>query len=156
MSAADGILTTTEHAGRERPDLLADILAGRIADAPLSRHLGFRLTAFAAGRATFAAEPSPLYRNPMGTMHGGWTTSILDSAMGYAVFSTLAPDETFTTLELKTSFARPVRGDVSPLAAEGVVLTRGRKVVLAEARMTDPAGRLLAHATSTCLVLPAG
>ncbi|HMD50876.1 MAG TPA: PaaI family thioesterase [Bryobacteraceae bacterium] len=120
-------------------------------DFALARLIGFQIISQADGKAVAEFQAGPQHANPMGTLHGGVLCDIADSAMGFAFGSTLQPDESFTTLELKINFHRPVWEAV--LRAEAEVVTRGRTVGMAACKVTDEKGRLVASATSTCLVL---
>jgi uncharacterized protein (TIGR00369 family) len=93
--------------------------------------------------------------NPLGGVHGGVIATLLDTAAGCSVHTTLAVGEMYTSLDLTTKFLRPVTVDSGLLRCEGRVLHRGRRQALAEAELTDQSGRLVAHATSTCLIIPA-
>jgi uncharacterized protein (TIGR00369 family) len=126
-------------------------LAGRISPPPIARLIGFQLTAVAPGAATVSFEAGPQHANPMGTLHGGVLCDIADAAMGIAYAANLAEGESFTTLELKISFLKPVW--TATLTAEGKVLKQGRTTGLVECRITDEQGKLVAHATSTCMTL---
>jgi uncharacterized protein (TIGR00369 family) len=90
--------------------------------------------------------------NPLGTVHGGVISTMLDTATGCAVHSTLAVGELYTSLDLTVKFLRPVTVDSGELTAEGTVLQRGRRTALAQAQLSDQAGRLVAHATSSCMI----
>jgi len=127
------------------------MIAGGAPPAPVAALIGFQLVAVEPGRATISLEAGERHHNPMGTLHGGVLCDIADVAMGLAYGSTLDEGETFTTLELKINFLRPVRK--ASLVAEGIVVQRGRTVGLAECSVTDERGRLIAKATSTCLTL---
>ena len=118
---------------------------------PIGKLIGFRLVAVEPGRAQFELDADERHHNPMGTLHGGVLGDIADVAMGLAYGSTLEEGETFTTLELKINFLRPVK--TARLVADGLVVQRGRTVGLAECSVTDERGRLIAKATSTCLTL---
>jgi uncharacterized protein (TIGR00369 family) len=130
-------------------------MAQRMIDAgqqpPIFKLLGARLTAIADGRAHVELDVDERLANPMGTLHGGVLCDIADAAMGMAYASTLDEGESFTTLELKINFLRPVWR--ATLAADGSVVQRGKTVGLAECVVTDEKGRLVAKATSTCLTL---
>lgn len=93
-----------------------------------------------------------IHLNPAGTVHGGVSATLLDSCMGLAVQSTLEQGMGQTTLEFKISLVRPITPETGPIRAEGVVLSRGRRIGTAEGRITDAGGRLLAHGTTTCLI----
>jgi uncharacterized protein (TIGR00369 family) len=104
------------------------------------------------GRVVVTAKPSDAHLNPAGTVHGGFAATLLDSCMGLAVWSTLEKGLGQTTLEFKISLVRPITPETGVISAEGIVLSRGRRVGTAEGRITDSNGRLLAHGTTTCLI----
>jgi uncharacterized protein (TIGR00369 family) len=126
---------------------------GRLPAAPVSRLMGFALTEVEAGRAVFECEPSESHCNPAGSVHGGVISTLLDSALSCAVHTTLPAGAGYTTAELKVNFVRPVLAGTGRLRAEGRVVHAGSRLATAEARLTDAAGRLYAHAVGTCLVL---
>jgi uncharacterized protein (TIGR00369 family) len=123
----------------------------RTDDVPIARLIGFEAKDIADGRATVVLEAGPQHANPMGTLHGGILCDIADAAMGMAFASTLAPEESFTTVELKINFFRPVWQ--ARLKAEGTVVQRGRTIGYVECTITDEENRLVAKAASTCMVL---
>jgi uncharacterized protein (TIGR00369 family) len=127
------------------------ILRGEAPDPPVARLIGFRLVAVAPGSAVFEMEAGPHHANPMGTLHGGILCDIADAAMGIAYASTLEEGESFTTLELKINFLKPVWK--ARLRAEGHVVKRGKTVGLVECDVVDETGSLVARASSTCLTL---
>jgi uncharacterized protein (TIGR00369 family) len=127
------------------------VVAGERRQSPIFEVIGARLVAVEPGRARVELDADERLANPMGTLHGGVMCDIADAAMGVAYASTLADGESFTTLELKINFLRPVWK--ARLVAEGMVVQRGRTVGLAECTITDQDGRLIAKATSTCLTL---
>ncbi len=118
----------------------------------LARTLGYDVTEAASGRIVVTAEPRDIHLNPAGTVHGGFAATLLDSCMGLAVQSTLEQGVGQTTLEFKVSLVRPITPETGVIRAEGVVLSRGRRVGTAEGRITDGKGRLLAQGTTTCLI----
>jgi uncharacterized protein (TIGR00369 family) len=120
-------------------------------DVPIARLIGFEAKDIADGRATVTLAAGPQHANPMGTLHGGILCDIADAAMGMAFASTLAAEESFTTVELKINFFRPVWE--AQLRAEGKVVRRGRSVGYIECEISDERGQLIAKAASTCLVL---
>jgi len=126
-------------------------IAGEHPPAPFPTLAGMRLTAVEPGRARMEMVVDSRHTNPMGTLHGGVPCTLADSAMGIAYASTLEDGETFTTLELKINFLRPVWS--GPLVAEGIVVSRGKTIGLAECSVTDEKGRLIAKASSTCMTL---
>jgi uncharacterized protein (TIGR00369 family) len=120
-------------------------------DVPIAQLIGFEAKDIADGRATVTLAAGPQHANPMGTLHGGILCDIADAAMGMAFASTLAAEESFTTVELKINFFRPVWE--AQLRAEGKVVRRGRSVGYIECEISDERGQLIAKAASTCLVL---
>jgi uncharacterized protein (TIGR00369 family) len=121
----------------------------------IAETLGYDIAEAASGRVVVTAVPTGALLNPAGTVHGGFAATLLDSAMGLAIQSTLEQGVSQTTLEFKISLVRPITPDTGPIQAEGVVLSRGRRVGTAEGRLTDRDGRLLAHGTTTCLIFAA-
>jgi uncharacterized protein (TIGR00369 family) len=116
--------------------------------------MGFGIVEVEEGRAVFAATPTELHYNPIGVVHGGFAATLLDSAMGCAVQSTLPAGVLYTTLEVKVNFARPLTCDTGRVLCTGTIVHRGRTVATAEGRLTAEAtGKLLAHASTTCLVI---
>lgn len=120
---------------------------------PIGRTLDFALVEVDLGRAVFEGVPGPHAYNPMGTVHGGYAATLLDSACGIATASKLAADQTSTTLELKVAYHKAMTDKTGLVRAEGIVVTMGRRVAYTEARLTDAHGTLLASATSTLLVM---
>ena len=123
-------------------------------DVPVARLIGFEAKEIGNGRATVVLAAGPRHANPMGTLHGGILCDIADAAMGMAFASTLAQEESFTTVELKMNFFRPVWQ--AELRAEGTVVQRGHTVGYVECSITDEQNRLVARAASTCMVLRGG
>ena len=120
-------------------------------DVAVGRLIGFEAKDIADGRATVVLAAGPQHANPMGTLHGGILCDIADAAMGMAFASTLTPEESFTTVELKINFFRPVWQ--AELKAEGTVVQRGRTIGYVECNITDEQNRVVARAASTCMVL---
>jgi uncharacterized protein (TIGR00369 family) len=118
----------------------------------IAQTLGYDITEAEHGRVVVVAEPDDRLLNPAGTVHGGFSATLLDSCMGLAIQSTLEKGTGQTTLEFKISLVRPITPDTGTIKAEGTVLSRGRRVGTAEGRITDRNGRLLAHGTTTCLI----
>lgn len=123
--------------------------------APIAGTLGFSLVEIEKGRAVFEGTPGRDVYNPIGTIHGGYAATLLDSACGCAVHSMLMASQGNTTLDLKVSYHRPLSDKSGRVRAEGLVLSFGRRAAFAEAKLTDAAGRLCASATSTLLVFDA-
>ena len=133
-------------------DFLHRIAAGQIPPPPVAELVGFRPTYVMPGRVVFAYEPREEHYNPLGTVHGGILATVLDTVMGCAVQSLLDAGVGYVTIELNTSFVRPVTLATGSLRAEGTVVHPGSRVSTAEAKLLDEADRLYAHATSTFLV----
>ena len=119
----------------------------------IGRTLDFALVEVEKGRAVFEGNPDERTYNPLGTVHGGYAATLLDSACGIATHSMLAEGQSYTTLELKVAYHRAMTAKTGLVRAEGKVLSFGRRVAFAEARITDTAGKLVASATSTLLVI---
>jgi uncharacterized protein (TIGR00369 family) len=120
----------------------------------IAQTLGYDVTEAEHGRVVVTAVPTAALLNPAGTVHGGFTATLLDSCMGLAIQSTLEKGFGSTTLEFKISLVRPITPETGLIRAEGKVLNSGRRIGTAEGRVTDDKGRLLAHGTTTCLVFP--
>lgn len=133
---------------------LKGMVAGEHPNPPISELLGFHLVEVAPGRAVFEGLPEFRHYNPIGTVHGGFAATLLDSALGCAIFSTIAKGEGWTTLELKFNLVRPLTKDTGPVRAEGRIVHRGRTVATSEGDLKDSAGKLYAHATTTCMIFP--
>lgn len=118
----------------------------------IAQTLGYDVTEAENGRVVVTAEPKDIHLNPAGTVHGGLAATMLDSCMGLAIQSTLDRGVGSTTLEFKISFVRPITPDTGTIRAEGTVVNRGRRIGLADGRVTDGKGRLLVHGTTTCLI----
>lgn len=131
------------------------IADGTLPQPPICEVLNFRLIEVENGRAAFEGVPGFHHYNPIGTVHGGFAATLLDSALGVAIFSTLAKGDAWTTLELKVNYVRAMSKDTGPVRAEGRILHRGRTVATAEGDIKDGAGKLYAHATTTCMIFPA-
>ncbi len=132
---------------------LLAIRDGRAPAAPIQAVLDFRLVEVGEGSAAFHYRPAEAHRNPLGTVHGGVAMTLLDSAAGAAVHSTLPAGSGYATVETKVNLVRAVRPTTGPLRAEGTVVHRGGTIATAQSRLFDEAGKLYAHATSTCLIL---
>lgn len=133
---------------------LRGVLEGRFPRPPITDALGFFPVEVARGSAAFHGVARPDHSNGMGTVHGGWIGTLLDSCMGWAVYTTLDAGQGFTTLELKVNFVRALVFDGTVVRAEGNVLNAGRTIVTADGRLYGRDAKLCAHATATCLVLP--
>lgn len=128
------------------------IFAGVLPPAPIGDSLDFIPVHMEPGVAVFQGRPQQRHYNPLGTVHGGWFCTLLDSALGCAVHTTLAAGRGYTTLELKVNMLRPLTDSVPLVRAEGKVIQSGRQVAMAEGRIVGADGKLYAHATTTCLI----
>jgi len=133
---------------------LRAMLEGQLPAPPICETLGFDLVDVDAGRVVFTGTPQVRHYNPIGTVHGGYVTTLLDSCMGCAVHTLLEAGVGYTTIEFKVAFLRPPMKETGPVRAIGSVLNRGRRVAYAEGRLVDGSDRLLAHATTTCMLFP--
>jgi uncharacterized protein (TIGR00369 family) len=134
-------------------DFLRAIRDGRLPAPPIAELLGFKLIEVEPGHAVFECVPAEQHYNPIGVVHGGLAMTLLDSAMGCSVQSHMPAGGGYTTLEAKTNLVRAVTAQTGALRAIGKVLNLGSRVATAEGRLVDAAGKLYAHATTTCLVL---
>ena len=136
--------------GLERMRAIRD---GEAPPASIQETLGFALVEVEEGRVVFVGEPSERVLNPMGTVHGGFAMTLLDSACGACVHSTLGVEEEYGTVEIKVNLVRPITPATGPLRAEGRVIHRGRRIATSEGRLTgERDGKLYAHATATCMI----
>ena len=127
------------------------MVAGEADPPPVGKLIGFAMTAVEPGHTVFEMDAGPQHTSPLGTVHGGVICDLVDAAMGCAHASQLEDGETFTTLELKINYLKPVWS--GHLVAEGTVIKAGRTIGLVEGRVTDESGALVAYATSTCMTL---
>jgi uncharacterized protein (TIGR00369 family) len=132
-------------------EMAQKMVNGELPQPPVSKLIGFKLESIEKGRAIVTLEADERHRNPMGTLHGGVLCDIADAAMGMAYASSLAEAETFTTLELKINFLKPVWN--ASLRAEGIIIRQGRTVGMVECTVKDAKGDLVAKASSTCMTL---
>jgi uncharacterized protein (TIGR00369 family) len=147
-----GTVNADRRKGMSGLEFVQGLVDGTLPLNTIAQTLGYDVTEAVSGRVVVAAEPGDSLLNPAGTVHGGFAATLLDSCMGLAVQSTLEKGVDQTTLEFKISLLRPITADTGPIRAEGVVMSRGRRVGTAEGRITDGHGRLLAHGTTTCLI----
>lgn len=139
-------------ASRSGMEMFKAIFAGELPPAPIGDTLDFVPIRMTPGEAVFQGSPKRRHYNPLGTVHGGWFATLLDSAVGCAIHTTLPAGKAFTTLELKVNMVRALTDGVPLVRAEGKVIHAGRQVATAEGRIVGPDGKLYAHATTTCLI----
>jgi uncharacterized protein (TIGR00369 family) len=134
-------------------DYLRGMIEGKFPKPPMASLLGFDLAEVSDGFAVFECKPGEQHYNPIGVVHGGLACTLLDSAMGCAVNTTLKAGTGYTTLELKVNMVRPLTIDTGLMRCEGRIVHRGRQTATAEGKLLDAAGKLYAHATTTCIIL---
>ena len=146
-------LGPTAAGERDGLGLLEAMIDGGGSPAAIGRTMGFRLVEIGRGRALFEGQPGPHLLNPLGQVHGGYALTLIDSACGCAVHSELDAGVGYTTVETKVNFTRPIDPNGGPVRCEGRVLSRGRTIATAEAFLRSAEGKLLAHGTSTLIIL---
>ena len=153
MARVFGVVGRETLLAEDGLSFIRGIIEGRHPAPPFAQASDIDLIEAEEGRVVFSGRPSTRFFNPLGTVHGGWTATILDSAMACAAHATLKPGEGYTTLELKLNYVRPVMPESGTVRCEGRLIHRGGSVITTEGSLHDEAGRLLAHGTETCLVL---
>jgi uncharacterized protein (TIGR00369 family) len=151
-----GLARPDEIAGKSGKEVLQAIIDGRLPQPPISKTLSFRIVEVGDGFAAFEGEPGAHLLNPLGTVHGGWALTLIDSAAACAGHSLLPAGVGYATVETKANFSRPITKDAGHLRCEGRAVSQGRQIISAEARVLDGEGRVLAHGTSTILVMGGG
>jgi uncharacterized protein (TIGR00369 family) len=157
IGAGPGVARPEQVAGMTGLEMMRAILRGELPYAPIAKTLDFMLMEVESGKVVFQGTPGPSHLNPMGTIHGGWYATLLDSALGCAVHTMIPAGRGYTTAELSVNLVRGINGKAPRVRAEGKVIHCGRQLATAEARLYGPDGTLFAHGTTTCLVfdLPA-
>jgi len=144
----------------ERPgtglDYLERIVSGEYAQIPIGEHLGFRIAAVEPGKVTIKGRPDERSYNLLKGVHGGWTAAVLDTAMALSNLTLLGADQTFTTIDIRINYLRPITLDTGEVTATGNVLQSGRRLAYVEAKLVDANGKLLAHGTGSLLIMPRG
>jgi uncharacterized protein (TIGR00369 family) len=147
-----GVATPEQMRGKTGLQMMQAMMAGELPRPSISETIDFTLVEVSHGLAIFQGKPHPQCLNPLGTMHGGWYCTLLDSALGCAVHTTMPEGRAYTTLELKVNLVRAVSQKVPLVRAIGKVIHVGNQVATSEASLIGPDGKLYAHATTTCLV----
>jgi uncharacterized protein (TIGR00369 family) len=146
----------TEHVklfmNRSGLDVLRAMAAGEVPPPPIFQRIGGSRIQIEPGSVTVTLDPQEFHYNPIGTVHGGFISTLLDTAAACSVQTTLPAGVGYTSMDLNVKFLRPVTVDTGLLTCTGSILQQGRRTALAEARLTDGRDRLLAHATSSCLI----
>jgi uncharacterized protein (TIGR00369 family) len=148
-----GVADPQEIAGMSGKEMLQAVIDGRLPQPTIAKTLSFWLVEIGDGFAAFEGEPGPHLLNPMGTVHGGWTLTLIDSAAACACHSLLPPGSSYTTIETKANFSRAIKHDAGRLRVEGRVVSQGRRIMSSQAQLLAQDGRVLAHGTSTIMVL---
>jgi uncharacterized protein (TIGR00369 family) len=150
-----GVASPGEIARLTGKEILQAIVSGRLPHPPISETLTFWLVEIGEGFAAFEGEPGDHLLNPMGTAHGGWAMTLIDSATGCAGYSLIPAGVGFRTIETKVNLSRPITSDTGRVRAEAHVVSQTRQIISTEARLTSREGRVLAHGTSTLMVVSA-
>ena len=153
MSGAKPLVASFNRQGTGL-DYLQRIISGEYAPLPIGETLGFRIAAAEPGKVTIRGRPDERSLNLLNTVHGGWAAAVLDTAMALSNLTLLSADQSFTTLDLRINYLRPITLETGEVVAEGGVINGGRRVAYVEARLKNSSGKLLAHGTGSCLILP--
>jgi uncharacterized protein (TIGR00369 family) len=149
-----GVVEATTAASESGHAFLLKLLNATYPAPPFSEVCDVWPVEVVEGRVIFEARPSSRFYNPMGTVHGGWISTVLDSAMGCAVHSMLKAGQSYTTVEIKVNFVRPLLEESGIVRCEGNIVHSGGRLATSEGRLTDAAGNLIAHGSETCMILP--
>ena len=149
-----GLVSIEQLRALDGIDLFRGIIEGRLPAPPITQTLGFWLHEAEPGRVVFAGNPERRHYNPIGSVHGGFAATLLDSAMSCAVHSHLKKGVGYTTVEFKVNFVRPITDGTGTVYCEGRSINVGGRIGTAEGRIIDAAGKLYAHGTTTCLIFP--
>lgn len=149
-----GVVPHEEVARLSGLEFLQRLIDGHYPAPSIGARMNFALSEVAEGRAVFRGMPGQRHLNPLGMVHGGWASTVLDSALGCAVHTMLGPGEGYTTVEFKVNLTRPITVKTGEVTCEGKVVHKGRTLAVSEARLTDAEGKLLAFGTETCSIFP--
>ena len=150
-----GLARPEQIEGMTGLEIMQAMLRGDIPYAAIAKTLDFTVLSVSPGVAVFQGTPLPQHLNPLGSVHGGWVATLLDSALGCSVHTMMPPGRSYTTAELSVNYVKAVTPKIPRVRAEGKVIHCGRQLATAEARLFGPDGKLYAHATTTCLVFEA-
>ena len=153
VAAAVGVVPREIAAGISGLDFLEGLRDGKHPVPPFAAETDILIAEVDSGRVVFEAMPSRRFYNPLGTVHGGWISTLLDSAMGCAVHSVLKAGQAYTTVDMAVSFVRPVFEKTGRLRCEGKIIHAGNRIATAEGRVWDNAGTLIAHGSETCIIM---
>ncbi|MEX0344555.1 MAG: PaaI family thioesterase [Rhizobiaceae bacterium] len=153
-SQKHGVIPPEEFGRSSGLEQMQKMIEGKLPTAPIAATLGYYLAEVSLSRAVFRGTPKPEYLNPSGSIHGGWAATLLDSALGCAVHTTLEKGEAYATAEFKVNLIRPITVKTGEVVCEGKVVHRGRTMAVSEATLKDANGKLLAIGTETCSIFP--
>ncbi|WP_428647271.1 PaaI family thioesterase [Roseibium sp.] len=148
-----GPLPTTAVANLSGLDIFGKMMAGDLPAPPIMVHLNIRMKEFSEGRAVFTGLPATEFLNPQGTIHGGWISTLIDTALSCAVHTALKPGEFYTTTSLTVNMVRPLLADSGEVTCEGRLVHRGSRLATSEGDLKDRNGKLIAHGTVSCMIL---
>lgn len=148
-----GVSTPEQIEGKSGLEILRALISEELPTPPFAETFNCRLVQADDGFVVFEGDTAQKLLNPLGIVHGGWALTLIDSVTGCAAHSTLPPGSSYTTVETKTNFVRPIPHNLGKVRAEGRVIAKGRKIITAEGKVLSEDGKLLAHGTSTLIVL---
>ena len=148
-----GVSTPDQIADKSGLEILRAMMSGELPTPPFSQTFNCKLVEANEGHVVFEGQTDQKLLNPLGIVHGGWVLTLIDSVTGCAAHSTLPVGSSYTTVETKSNFIRPIPHDLGKVRAEGRVIAKGRKIITAEGKVLSEEGKLLAHGTSTLIVL---
>jgi uncharacterized protein (TIGR00369 family) len=151
-----GIVDRAQAISETGHAFLSKMLDGVHPAPPFAQATDILLTEVKPGRVLFEGRPTAAFYNPLGTVHGGWISALIDSAMGCAVHSLLKPGQAYTTAEMKVHFIRPLFAETGVVRCEGKIVHMGGRLATSEGRVVDESGNLIAHGSETCVILNAG
>jgi uncharacterized protein (TIGR00369 family) len=152
--SADGAVRLPPERTGTGLDYLQRVISGEYPPIPIGETLDFRISEASLGRVVVVGKPDLRSFNLLGTVHGGWAASILDTAMGISVLSSLDAHTRHVTVDIRINYLRPITMETGEVRAEGALIQGGRRIAYCEGRLTDSSGKLLAHGTSSCLIFP--
>lgn len=152
--AKAGVIPLSEFAKFSGLELMQRLIDGHYPGPPIAAILGYALVEISEGCAVFRCVPTSNHLNPSGAVHGGWAATVLDSALGCAVHSTLEKGQAYSTAEFKVNLVRPITPQTGEVVCKGTVVHRGRTLAVSEATLKDGQGKLLAIGTETCAIFP--
>jgi uncharacterized protein (TIGR00369 family) len=148
-----GVVKPEDMAHMTGREMLEAMLSGRFPAPPIAKTLGFLLVEIGEGTAVFEGDPGPHLLNPLGGVHGGWAMTLIDSATGCALHTLMPAGVGYATVETKVNMTRAIRAEDGRVRCEGRVVSQGRQIATSEARLLSAEGKLLAHGTSTLMIL---